>query len=59
MLQQVAFVVCTAVQMLAAVPQGDAGGSSKLPRALLDVFHRCSLNYSSVQSHLTLTLMEG
>lgn len=59
MLQQVVLVVLTAVQMLAVVPWVDAWVSSKLPRALWDVFRCCSLNYSSMRSRLTLTLMEG
>lgn len=48
MLQQVVFVVLTAVQALAAVPWVEAGVSPKLPWALLDVFQCCSLNYSSI-----------
>lgn len=48
MLQQVVFVVLTAVQTSAAEPRVDAGVTSKLPCALLDVFHCWSLNYSSV-----------
>ena len=48
MLQQVVFVVLTAVQTLAAVRWVGAGVSSKPPWALLDVFHCCSLNYSSM-----------